>query len=398
MPDPILVGRNAEKVAALAKAHGIERWTTDLDAALANPNDTIYFDAGDDADAPAPAREGDRRRQARLLREADRDQPRRGAEICRLAQGEGRQERRRAGQAVPARPAQARACCATRASSAASCRCAASSATGCSRATGQPAQRPSWNYRAEDGGGIILDMFCHWRYVLDNLFGEVQVGLLPRRHAHPRARSTRAGKPYEATADDAAYATFELEGGVIAQINSSWAMRVYRDDLVTFQVDGTTAPPSPACSDCVHPAPRRHAAPGLEPGREADRSTSTTAGRRCPTTRPTTTASRRSGRCSSATSSRTRPSARRCSRAPRACSSSRRRCKAGRSAAGSTCRRCRWGGDGAGDGGGVVDALNAGSSRPERSGEPGPTAPEPWVPDSGFAASGTTARRLRSKT
>src|SRR4029450_3706164 len=37
-----------------------------------------------------------------------------------------------------------------------------------------PAQRPSWNYRAEDGGGIMLDMFPHWNYVLENLFGKVQ--------------------------------------------------------------------------------------------------------------------------------------------------------------------------------------------------------------------------------
>ena len=102
----------------------------------------------------------------------------------------------------------------------------------------QPAQRPSWNYRTEDGGGIILDMLCHWRYVLDNLFGEVKaVSCLGATHIPERW--TRRGKPYKADADDAAYATFELEGGVIAQINSSWATRVRRDDLVTFLVDGT---------------------------------------------------------------------------------------------------------------------------------------------------------------
>ena len=102
----------------------------------------------------------------------------------------------------------------------------------------QPAQRPSWNYRNEDGGGIILDMLCHWRYVLDNLFGEVKaVSCLGATHIPERV--DEAGKAYAADADDAAYATFELEGGVIAQINSSWATRVRRDDLVTFQVDGT---------------------------------------------------------------------------------------------------------------------------------------------------------------
>lgn len=101
-----------------------------------------------------------------------------------------------------------------------------------------PAQRPSWNYRREEGGGVILDMLCHWRYVLDNLFGEVRaVSCLGARHIPERW--DEAGKPYEATADDAAYATFELEGGVIAQFNSSWTVRVRRDDLLTIQVDGT---------------------------------------------------------------------------------------------------------------------------------------------------------------
>jgi predicted dehydrogenase len=102
----------------------------------------------------------------------------------------------------------------------------------------QPAQRPSWNYRKEDDGGIIVDMLCHWRYVLDNLFGAVKaVTCLGATHIPKRWDEN--GKPYDATADDAAYATFELEGGVIAQINSSWSTRVRRDDLVTFHVDGT---------------------------------------------------------------------------------------------------------------------------------------------------------------
>jgi predicted dehydrogenase len=102
----------------------------------------------------------------------------------------------------------------------------------------QPIQRPSWNYRTEDGGGIILDMICHWRYVLDNVFGEVK-SLTCLGTTHIPTRWDEQGRPYAATADDAAFATFELEGGVIAQINSSWVTRVYRDDLVTFQVDGT---------------------------------------------------------------------------------------------------------------------------------------------------------------
>jgi len=99
-------------------------------------------------------------------------------------------------------------------------------------------QRPAWNYRKEDGGGIILDMLSHWRYLLDNLFGEVRaVSCLGKTHIHHRWDEN--GKPYEATADDAAYAMFELENDVVATINSSWCVRVRRDDLVSFQVDGT---------------------------------------------------------------------------------------------------------------------------------------------------------------
>jgi predicted dehydrogenase len=101
-----------------------------------------------------------------------------------------------------------------------------------------PAQRPSWNYRKEDGGGIILDMLCHWRYVLDNIFGAVQaVSCLGATHIPERINE--AGKSYECTADDSAYATFQLAGGIVAHFNSSWCVRVRRDDLLTLQVDGT---------------------------------------------------------------------------------------------------------------------------------------------------------------
>ncbi|MFI8182921.1 Gfo/Idh/MocA family oxidoreductase [Actinacidiphila glaucinigra] len=102
----------------------------------------------------------------------------------------------------------------------------------------QAAQRPSWNYRAEDGGGIVVDMFPHWEYVLHELFGRVlSVQALATTHVPQRWDEQR--KPYDATADDAAYGIFELEGGAVAQINSSWAVRVNRDELVEFQVDGT---------------------------------------------------------------------------------------------------------------------------------------------------------------
>jgi predicted dehydrogenase len=112
-----------------------------------------------------------------------------------------------------------------------------------------PAQRPSWNYRKEDGGGVIIDMLCHWRYVLDNLFGEVKaVSCLGATHVP--TRWDEKGKPYACTADDSAYATFELEGGLIAHFNSSWCVRVRRDDLFTMQVDGSKGSAVVGLRDC----------------------------------------------------------------------------------------------------------------------------------------------------
>ncbi|MFC4947976.1 Gfo/Idh/MocA family protein [Pseudonocardia sp. GCM10023141] len=102
----------------------------------------------------------------------------------------------------------------------------------------QQAQRPSWNYRVEDGGGIVVDMFAHWSYVLESLFGQVEA-VTARAVTHIPERVDEHGAPYAATADDSAYAIFELAGGVVAQVNSSWCVRVDRKELVEFQVDGT---------------------------------------------------------------------------------------------------------------------------------------------------------------
>jgi predicted dehydrogenase len=113
-----------------------------------------------------------------------------------------------------------------------------------------PTQRPSWNYRKEDGGGIIVDMLCHWRYVLDNLFGKVKaVSCLGATHVPTRV--DESGNLYKCTADDSAYATFELEDGIIAHFNSSWTVRVRRDDLLTLQVDGTEGSAVAGLRDCV---------------------------------------------------------------------------------------------------------------------------------------------------
>src|SRR5207302_7444049 len=112
-----------------------------------------------------------------------------------------------------------------------------------SEGDGEPAQRPSWNYRREDGGGIVLDMFAHWRYLLDHTFGAVRA-VQCTGATHIPERVDERGQRYAATADDAAYATFVLKarqggGDIIVQFNSSWTVRVYRDDLLQIQVDGT---------------------------------------------------------------------------------------------------------------------------------------------------------------
>jgi predicted dehydrogenase len=101
----------------------------------------------------------------------------------------------------------------------------------------QPAQRPSWNYRAEDGGGIMIDMFCHWDYVIRGLFGQIE-SLVAWGATDLPQRRDESGESYKCTADDSAYAIFRLQDGTICQFNSSWCTRVRRDDLLTIQVDG----------------------------------------------------------------------------------------------------------------------------------------------------------------
>jgi len=237
LPDPILVGRNADKLEALAKRTNVARWTTDLDVALANQNDTLFFDAGTTQMRPeivGRAIEAGKhiyceKPTATTLAEA--------LSIARLAEARGVkngvvQDKLFLPGLMKLRQ--------LRDSGFFGRMLAVRGEFGYWVFEGnlQPTQRPSWNYRAADGGGIILDMLCHWRYVLDHVFAPVEsLTCLGATHITERWDENR--KPYEGTADDAAYATFQLEGGVVAQINSSWQTRVYRDDLAVFQVDGT---------------------------------------------------------------------------------------------------------------------------------------------------------------
>ena len=241
MPEPILLGRNAHKLEALAKTHGIERWSTDLDAALANRDDTVFFDAASTGLRPSLINKAIAAGKHVYMEKPIAPTAQQALEMYRNAKAKGVKhgvvqdklwlpgllklkmliDSGFFGRILSVR---------------------GEFGYWVFEGDWQPAQRPSWNYRKEDDGGIIVDMLCHWRYVIDNLFGAVKsVSCFGATHI-PK-RWDEWGKPYDATADDAAYATFMLDGGghapVIAQFNSSWCTRVRRDDLLKLHVDGT---------------------------------------------------------------------------------------------------------------------------------------------------------------
>jgi predicted dehydrogenase len=241
MPDPLLVGRNAAKVEALARQHGVKRWTTDLDAALRAKDDAVFFDAASTQLRPRLLKQAiaagkhiycekpvatNLAEALSLVRAAKKARVKHGVVQDKLwLPGLLKLQRLRDagffGRILSVRG-----------------EFGYWVFEGDPHLGGPPAQRPSWNYRKQDGGGIILDMLCHWRYVLDHVFGGV-TAVSCRGATHVPYRWDENGKKYRATADDAAYASFELAGGAIAHFNSSWTVRVRRDDLLTLQVDGT---------------------------------------------------------------------------------------------------------------------------------------------------------------
>lgn len=236
--DPIIVGRNPDKMKYLAEKHGIARWSDDLDSALANPDDAIFFDAGTtQMRAGLLSRALDAGKHIYSEKPISDELPI-ALELARKARASGLKHGSVQDKLfLPGLKKLAMLRDSGFFGRMLSVRCEFGYWV-FEGDWGVPAQRPSWNYRKADGGGIILDMLCHWRYVIDNLFGEIRsVSCLGATHIPERI--DEAGKPYACDADDAAYATFELANGVIAQFNSSWAVRVRRDDLVTFQVDGT---------------------------------------------------------------------------------------------------------------------------------------------------------------
>ncbi len=252
MPDPILVGRNAAKVEELARVHGVQRWTTDLTAALANKDDSVYFDSASTGLRPELIRQAIAAGKHIYTEKPVAPSVADALELHRLAEAAG--VRHGVVQDKLWLPGLLKL--AMLVDSGFFGRIL--SVRGefgywVFEGDWQPAQRPSWNYRKEDDGGIIVDMLCHWRYVLDNIFGTVTaVSCLGATHIPQRW--DESGKAYAATADDAAYATFELagrDGPIVAQVNSSWCTRVRRDDLTTFHVDGTHGSAVAGLTDCV---------------------------------------------------------------------------------------------------------------------------------------------------
>jgi predicted dehydrogenase len=237
MPEPVLVGRNPIKLEKLVAQAGVGSWTTNLDEALADKHNTIYFDAQTTdrrveavtkaiaagkhvyCEKPTATTAADALKLYNLAKAAGvkngvvQDKlwlP--GLLKLKMLRDTGF-----FGRIISVR---------------------GEFGYWVFEGDTVPAQRPSWNYRKQDGGGIIIDMLCHFRYVLDNLFGDVQAVSCMGATNVPK-RWDENGKPYDCTADDSAYATFELQGGLIAQINASWCVRVRRDDLFVLQVDGS---------------------------------------------------------------------------------------------------------------------------------------------------------------
>ncbi len=236
-PEPILVGRNEAKLAAIAKRHQLDGWTTDLDEALADSSAEIYFDAQVTSRRAESVRKAVAAGLHVYTEKPIAEDTETALELARVAASAGVKVgvvqdklflpgllklKRLVDGGFFGRILSVRG----------------EFGYWVFEGDWQEAQRPSWNYRAEDGGGIIVDMFCHWRYVLEDIFGPVRsVQALAATHVPQRV--DEQGNPYTCTADDAAYGIFELDGGVVAQINSSWTTRVFRDELVEFQVDGT---------------------------------------------------------------------------------------------------------------------------------------------------------------
>lgn len=251
--EPILIGRNEAKVAELAARHGVEHWTTDLDGAIADPTVDIVFDASMTSLRAETLKKAMKAGKHIFTEKPTAETLDEAVELASIAQEVGITAgvvhdklylpglvklRRLVDEGFFGRILSIRG----------------EFGYWVFEGDVQAAQRPSWNYRKDDGGGMTTDMFCHWNYVLEGIIGTVK-SVNATTVTHIPTRWDEKGEEYAATADDAAYGIFELEtpGGdpVVGQINSSWAVRVYRDELVEFQIDGTHGSAVAGLNKCV---------------------------------------------------------------------------------------------------------------------------------------------------
>src|SRR5690625_154294 len=248
MPDPILVGRREYRLKELAEENNLSRWTTNLEEALADDYNQIYFDA-QTTDRRAPAvRQAIEAGKHIYVEKPTATSLEESLELARLADEAGLKNGVVQDKLfLPGLMKLQRLINSGFFGKILSVRM--EFGYWVFEGDWQEGQRPSWNYRKEDGGGIIVDMFAHWRYVIHHLFGSIK-SLSCLGATHIEERIDENGEKYKCTADDAAYATFELDNGIIVQANSSWAVRVNREDLLTVQVDGTEGSAVAGLRDC----------------------------------------------------------------------------------------------------------------------------------------------------
>lgn len=247
-PEPILVGRDPDRIATLAKEAGLDRYSTDLDAVLAEPAVDVFFDATATAARPAAVRKAIQAGKAVYCEKPLSTSAAESAELAALARSAGVKNGIVTDKLyLPGLRKLSRALHSGFFGRLLSVRC--DFGYWVFEGNVEPGQRPSWNYRAEDGGGIVLDMFPHWQYVIEGLFGEIR-SILCHTATHIPERVDETGRTYTATADDAAYALMELSGGAVASFTSSWATRVWRDELVEFHVDGTAGSAVAGLREC----------------------------------------------------------------------------------------------------------------------------------------------------
>lgn len=237
MPDPILIGRNAVKLEKLAKQSGIAKWTTDLDAVLSDKNYSVYFDAQGTTFRVDSVKKAIKAGKHIYCEKPTAVTTKAALELYKLAKAAGVkngvvQDKLWLPGFLKLKSLVSRGFFGEILS--------VKGEFGYWVFEGDTVspQRPSWNYRKEDGGGMVIDMLCHWRYLIDNVFGPIK-SVSCTTATHIKKRVDEDGKKYTCTADDAAYSTFRLENGTIVHFNSSWCTRVRRDDLLCVQVDGT---------------------------------------------------------------------------------------------------------------------------------------------------------------